>query len=140
VTAGTRDYPDILAETMESRQTQALERIATALEQLVLAGIPSEHAAFNAAKHDLEPSELPPPPQVAPYTVAAAQPYQAPVAVTTISSPAPWVCPVHHEVKVVPAGVSKSSGKPYNSFLSCTDRECKHVADRCRVPGCRDPA
>jgi hypothetical protein len=129
VTTGTSDYPEIfLSAAMEARSTVALERIATALEQLVLAGIPSEHAAFNAAN---PPQTAPAPTEVHPWdnvplpqTVAAALPYQPPVAVTTIQAPPPWVCPVHHTSKVVPAGVSKRTGATYKSFLSCTERDC----------------
>jgi hypothetical protein len=134
VTAGTRDYPDIvggkyanqpeLDQDMQTvRQTAALERIATALEQLVLAQVPSELAAFNAANPSTTapaPTEVHPWDNVPlPQTVAAAQPYQAPVAVLTISSPAPWLCPVHNQVKTVPGGVSKSTGQTYNAFLAC---------------------
>jgi len=29
------------------------------------------------------------------------------------------------ELKLVPAGVAKATGKPYDSFWSCPDRECR---------------
>ena len=32
------------------------------------------------------------------------------------------------DIKRVPAGVSKRTGKPYNAFLSCTNRECDYTA------------
>jgi hypothetical protein len=37
-----------------------------------------------------------------------------------------WVCPIHDDVKVVPAGVSKKSGKAYSAFRACP------------VPGCNE--
>lgn len=34
-------------------------------------------------------------------------------------------CPIHHKPwKTVPAGVSKKTGKPYNSFQACPERDC----------------
>lgn len=36
------------------------------------------------------------------------------------------LCPVHNlPWKVVPAGVNKATGQPYNSFIACPIRECK---------------
>lgn len=37
---------------------------------------------------------------------------------------APWECPVHGDVKIVPGGISKRTNKPYSPFLACP------------VPGC----
>lgn len=35
-------------------------------------------------------------------------------------------CPVHRVAwKVVPAGVSKSTGRPYEAFRACPERGCK---------------
>lgn len=129
--------------TALERIAAALERLADAEEQAVLAEMPASPPETAPAPAEIHPwdnvplnATLPSPPS---YTiVSASQPYQPPTAVTTIQTPPPWVCPIHHEVKMVPGGVSARTGKPYGSFLSCTDRECKHVADRCRVPGCRD--
>ena len=33
-------------------------------------------------------------------------------------------CPQGHPIKEIPAGVSKSTGRPYNSFKACEDRNC----------------
>lgn len=41
-----------------------------------------------------------------------------------------WVCPVHQQVKVVPAGVSTKTGKPYSSFKACPVPNCGHTEDR----------
>ena len=32
------------------------------------------------------------------------------------------------ELKRVPAGVSKRTGKPYNAFMACSNRECDYTA------------
>lgn len=38
-------------------------------------------------------------------------------------------CPVHGTLmKLVPAGISKKSGKRYNAFYACEDQECKETA------------
>lgn len=35
-------------------------------------------------------------------------------------------CPIHHvEFREVPAGVSKTTGKPYNAFMACPERGCR---------------
>lgn len=37
----------------------------------------------------------------------------------------PAFCPIHHERwKVVPAGVSKKTGKPYDAFYACNTQGC----------------
>jgi hypothetical protein len=35
-----------------------------------------------------------------------------------------WVCPTHDDVKVVPGGISRKSGKPYDSFRACPVAGC----------------
>lgn len=36
------------------------------------------------------------------------------------------LCPVHNkEFKLIPAGVSKSTGRPYDAFYACPERSCK---------------
>jgi hypothetical protein len=38
---------------------------------------------------------------------------------------ATWACPVHGTAaKLVPAGVSRSSGRPYNAFMACSTPFC----------------
>lgn len=41
-----------------------------------------------------------------------------------------WVCPVHGTSKVVPAGVSKKTGKPYNAFTACGEIGCNEKPGR----------
>ncbi len=41
----------------------------------------------------------------------------------------PTRCPkCDSAIKVVPSGISKRTGKPYSSFMSCTNRECEYTA------------
>ena len=41
-----------------------------------------------------------------------------------------WQCPIHHGSKVVPAGVSKKSGKPYQAFIVCSEQGCDQKPPR----------
>lgn len=41
-----------------------------------------------------------------------------------------WVCPIHGKYRVVPAGVSQRTGKPFNAFKACPERGCEHTEDR----------
>lgn len=104
------------AGSLELRTVKALERLATAVEQLALQAIP-QGPETNAGRSDIAPWENAPIPEAA----AAPVVYRVPVA----APPPGWICPVHHTVKVVPGGVSKRTGKPYNAFLSCTERDCQ---------------
>lgn len=44
---------------------------------------------------------------------------------TAIESEPGWVCPEHGGARVVPAGVSKKTGKPYSAFRVCVRQECE---------------
>lgn len=35
-----------------------------------------------------------------------------------------WFCPVHAKSKIVPAGVSQRTGKPYSAFWACPEQGC----------------
>jgi MoxR-like ATPase len=48
-----------------------------------------------------------------------------------------WVCPTHGTSKIVPAGVSKVTGKPYASFRACGAMGCSITEDRVQP---RNPA
>jgi hypothetical protein len=39
-------------------------------------------------------------------------------------APGPWFCPVHRQSKIVPAGVSSKTGKPYSAFWACPEKGC----------------
>lgn len=41
-----------------------------------------------------------------------------------------WVCPTHGKSKVVPAGVSTSTNRPYKSFRACPENFCDETEDR----------
>lgn len=41
-----------------------------------------------------------------------------------------WVCPTHGTVKVIPAGRSAQTGKPYSSFKACGTFGCKATEDK----------
>lgn len=66
-----------------------------------------------------------------PFTLAAVRPVHSgpPYTFTgqqqpTASPTGPWQCPLHGRSKIVPAGVSKKSGKPYQSFAACDIADC----------------
>jgi hypothetical protein len=37
----------------------------------------------------------------------------------------PWYCPDHDQVKVLPPGIGKTSGKPYGAKLICPESDCR---------------
>jgi hypothetical protein len=43
---------------------------------------------------------------------------------------ASWVCPVHNQVKTVPAGFSQRTQKPYPAFLACPVQGCQQKPPR----------
>lgn len=103
----TDPYPESLADIdnaalgfAESDPTlRALNRIATALEQLVLNGMERPQNAPGLAA-------LPPVRPVAPLANAG-------------------VCPIHNTPwKIVPAGISKKTGNAYDSFAACSVSGC----------------
>lgn len=42
----------------------------------------------------------------------------------SLESGSDWVCPTHGGSRVVPAGVSKRTGKPYPAFKVCVRQDC----------------
>lgn len=58
------------------------------------------------------------------------RPEKAAAEAAGVASQLSWVCPVHQQVKVVPAGVSAKTGKPYASFKACPVPACGHTEDR----------
>jgi hypothetical protein len=55
-----------------------------------------------------------------PFTLAAV----ASSILATNVQPNGWRCPVHGSVKQVPAGISKKSGRAYQSFAACPEDGC----------------
>ena len=103
-------YPQDLAEVDEAElgfaspdpTVKALNRIATAIEQLVLNGM--DH-----------PQNAPGRPQLAALPPVAVQAQMAQAG----------VCPIHATPwKVVPAGVSKKTGNAYEAFRACSTQGC----------------
>jgi len=112
--------------TADDRTAAALERIATALEQMALDRAP-DHTIPPLMDRDISPMGEPPWPTQAPN-----------LPITPIMQPLPPVqaapfqftgpsasCPVHHQPwRTVPAGTSKKTGRPYDAFLACPERGC----------------
>lgn len=44
--------------------------------------------------------------------------------------PIRWTCPKHGTAKTVPAGVSKTTGRPYSAFVVCAERGCEERPPR----------
>lgn len=89
-----------------------LERIALALEQIALElpttqdGLPALTGARDTANEEA-PS----------YSANLSQ----------------WVCPIHGSWKMVPAGVSRKTGKPYAAFMACSSPGCNEKPPRFAV-------
>lgn len=97
----------------------AIDRLAQALEQLVL-------TRFDEQNAPPLPSELPPPVEIAAdsYPTTNTGTWTPPPGTTITAAPLAQ-CPVHHQDwKYVPAGVSKKNGRPYDSFYACPVTGC----------------
>lgn len=113
--------------TVEERTARALERIATALEQAALERLPEPAATrpeplsgsigytnpgtYTVTGGTTGPSTPEPPFPSAEFRQSRDLP-------PTPFLPISWTCPVHHESKIQPAGVSRS-GETYDAFLKC---------------------
>jgi hypothetical protein len=85
----------------QTAEVKALNRIAVALEQLVLTVMDKQ------------------PVTVAPQPLSALPPVRTAPIMNT------GVCPIHQVPwKVVPAGVSKKTGNPYDAFQACSVKGC----------------
>jgi MoxR-like ATPase len=51
-----------------------------------------------------------------------------------------WVCPAHKSVKVIPAGVSQRTGKPYSSFKACGVFGCPNTESNSQAPAAAQKA
>ena len=104
--------------TLEEMKVAALERIATAMEQMALNAIPSYALPTGEAPLPTPPPNLPVTPIMQPLPPVQAAPFQ-------FTGPTAS-CPIHHQPwKTVPAGVSKRTGAPYGAFLACPERGCE---------------
>ena len=108
----------------DDRTAAALERIATALEQIALEQMP-------AGLPTGEPPLPTPPPELVQVS-GPAQFNQPPVMqpLPPVTPPFTFTpnlaCPIHHLAwKIVPAGVSKKSGRAYAAFAVCPESGCE---------------
>jgi hypothetical protein len=86
-------------QSPEAQLVRAINRLAQAIEQATLAKL--DAAPTNAALAQLPPVRL--------------------AQETALNA----VCPIHNEPwKVVPAGISKKTGNPYEAFKACPIRGC----------------
>ena len=117
--------------TANEKTAAALERIATALEQMALDGTTRAAPTWN--QPDGLPTGDPPLPTPPPDLSASVS---VPIVNQTVPlppvQPAPFqftgpsaFCPVHRVPwKTVPAGTSKRTGAAYSAFLACPERGC----------------
>ena len=123
--------------TADDRTAAALERIATALEQMALERV-SPTVTFEGLP-TAEPLLPTPPPDLRPMPDQNGFPGErqfvnaAPTATVPLPPVQPFQftgptasCPVHRVPwKTVPAGTSKKTGKPYGAFLVCSVQGCE---------------
>lgn len=57
-------------------------------------------------------------------TATVSNGHPAPAPYTSLESESDWVCPEHGGARVVPAGTSKKTGKPYPAFRVCVRQDC----------------
>ena len=121
---------DIIAPVMER-----LDKLTIAVEKLVAVLKPSDLAAF----HGEAPRTAPEPRQASSGPIDPEPPFPGPSQEFRQSRDLPaepfaafprWQCPQHHSSKVVPAGVSKKSGKPYQAFVVCGEQGCEQRPPR----------
>ena len=105
---------------------QLAERLCVALEAIAL-----ELAEQNAKGTRPTPGAVLPPPDLEttqPRAMAAPSGPFPPIGGG--QPPAPWVCPVHHSWKMVPAGFSQRTGKAYDAFIACPASGCNEKPPR----------
>ena len=125
------------AVALEYRTALALERIATALEQMALdrgEAIPGVLLTTDSPPWPTQaPAEIPPLLPANPSLMGAANAPQTTVPLPPVAVAAPFTftgpsafCPVHRVPwKTVPAGTSKRTGAAYSAFLACPEMGCK---------------
>ena len=91
-------------------------RIAVALEQLALdlADV-TRRMSYEAVRAEVQPTPVREVPQTA----------QAPS-----FPPIGWTCPVHGGNRIVPAGISGKTGRPYAAFMVCAATSCEERPPR----------
>jgi hypothetical protein len=98
---------------------------AMADHMVALAQLLTEHVT----ECDPQPVQQPAPAPL-PQQNAAPQPVQSG---PPEANPDPdWLCPVHRSRRVVPGGVSKRTGNPYQPFARCSEFSCDEKPPRNR--------
>lgn len=129
MTTATRVLGEPVPAVDFERIALALERIATALEQRVLEEIEAHGVMTEAGlPTDEPPFPVAPPPEYAPTAPLPPRPQNG----NAVPPQPQGLCPEHHKPwsKLVPAGVSKSSGKPFSAFWACPEQGCRQRAPR----------
>lgn len=103
---------------------QLAERLCIALEQIAAELV--EANAKGTVPEPIKAALTVEPPRLVPYS-GNGQPFPP---IGGGLPPAPWVCPVHGTNKVVPAGISQRTGKPYEAFMACGERGCNEKPPR----------
>lgn len=106
-----------------------LERIATALEQIALehgprnpsTSLPSPSAGSLDAALAAVPTYTAPSVENGPIGDTGGGPTFAPIG---------WLCPEHLVRRIVPAGISSKTGKPYAAFVVCGEQRCDQKPPR----------
>ena len=120
----------------DDRTVAALERIATALEQMALDRLAAPLEMLTVGLPTGEPPLPTPPPE---YVTQQITPFNPPPTANAATvalppvQPAPYqftgpsaFCPVHRVPwQTVPAGTSKRTGRAYSAFLACPERGCE---------------
>ena len=111
---------------MDDMNLATLERIAVALEQIALELGTRNPSPSRALPMEGEVERFYPP-----VTYTAATSYEPP----NVTFPAiGWRCPEHGGSRIVPAGVSGKTGKPYAAFVVCAEQRCEQKPPRV-LPG-----
>lgn len=111
---------NLMLEEIRDLQAQGnvkLERIAQALERLAARGqTPAPQAAAQSVAQGAGQASG---------NSTGAIPWGAGPAL-----PTDWLCPVHGQMKIVPAGTSQRTGKAYQAFVACPERGCNERPPR----------
>jgi len=126
VELGPLDYH--VSDAAAERIAQAIDGLTGAIQLLASVStlaVPAHNAPqLVAPQAQPHPVAVPPPPALGPQQGVSWGGSAPP------QNLGDWVCPVHGTVKVVPAGVSKRTQKPYSAFLACPERDCNEKPPR----------
>lgn len=130
------------AEEVRNKSTETSQAAQPATRPARESGGPSPAGSPSPATYDEDPGFAPIDPQTGEPillqevaqrtggTVVPEKPEYVRRAEAKATEASEWVCPVHGTSKVVPAGVSKKTGKPYNAFTACGEIGCNEKPGR----------